>query len=70
MSKTILREFRTDVLKKEYTKCPRNIIIASDFCKGCRFFKELICDDIKDPDTNTFIHRGIVECSNINNERR
>ena len=40
--KTILREFRTDIKQKLYTRCERGHIIGSDQCRGCyRFIGKL-----------------------------
>lgn len=60
--KSILREFTTDVKNKEYTRCPLGNIIGSDSCRNCRHFVEKVAYNEKSQ--NSYIHRGIVECTN------
>lgn len=55
-----LIEFRTNVSKKEYTRCDRGIIVGSDTCKGCPFFISKVVYNNK-VDKN-FEVIGLVEC--------
>lgn len=62
--KTILKDFRSDIKNKEYTKCERGLIIGSDNCRGCIYFVDKIVENEKKDGRYTLVSKGIVECAN------
>lgn len=60
--KTILREFRSDIKKGQYTKCERGHIVGSDLCRACCRFVGKIVENEKKDGSYTLVSIGIVEC--------
>lgn len=63
--KTILKEFRSDIKNKQYTKCKRGHIVGSDSCRGCYYFVDKIVENEKKDGKFTLVSKGIVECANL-----
>ena len=67
--KTILREFRTDIKQKLYTRYERGHIIGSDKCRGCYRFIGKLQENEKINGAYTFVTKGVVECLNMEDNK-
>ena len=62
MKETILRQFCTDIKRKQYTYCERGRIIGSDQCRGCYRFVDKVIENEKKDGRYTMKSLGLVEC--------